>query len=306
VLSTPAASIGAAVSEVIGMANKLRDFVGPGRLASVMSAHNPLSARLAELAGFDGIWASGFELSAAYGVPDASLLSFTQHLDMTRAIVERVSVPVIADLDTGYGNAVNVMHVVGAYARAGAAAVVIEDKTFPKDTSLLAGGRQDLVRVEEFQGKIAAARAAGSGHGLLVVARTEALIADLGIEEALRRGSAYAEAGADMILVHSKQKIPDEIVAFARRWQGGTRLVVVPTAYPDLTEAKIRELGNIGIVIYGNHAVRAAVTAMRQVFAAIRADGGIHNVHKQIASVDEIFELQQVTEMKRVEQKYLR
>ena len=164
------------------MTNKLRDLVGPGRLASVMSAHNPLSARLAELAGFDGIWASGFELSAAYGVPDASLLSLTQHLDMTRAIVERVSVPVVADLDTGYGNAVNVMHVVGAYARAGVAAVVIEDKIFPKDTSLLAGGRQDLVRVEEFQGKIAAARAAGSGHGVLMIARTEALIADLGLE----------------------------------------------------------------------------------------------------------------------------
>ena len=101
------------------MTNKLGDLVGPGRLASVMSAHNPLAARLAELAGFDGIWASGFELSAAYGVPDASLLSFTQHLDMTRAIVERISAPVIADLDTGYGNAVNVLHVVGAYSRAG-------------------------------------------------------------------------------------------------------------------------------------------------------------------------------------------
>src|SRR5215472_2983823 len=281
------------------MTNKLRDLVGPGRLASVMSAHNPLSARLAELAGFDGIWASGFELSAAYGVPDASLLSFTQHLDMTRAIVERVSVPVIADLDTGYGNAVNVMHVVGAYARAGAAAVVIEDKTFPKDTSLLAGGRQDLVRVEEFQGKVAAARAAGGEHDLLVVARTEALIADLGLEEALRRAQAYAEAGADMILVHSKQRTPDEIVAFSRRWQGDTRLVVVPTAYPDLT-ARVRELGNIGMVIYGNHAVRAAATAMRQVFAEIRADGGIHNVDKRIVSVEEIFELQRVPEMKAI------
>src|ERR1700739_1299741 len=180
------------------MTNKLRDLVAPGSLASVMSAHNPLSARLAELAGFDGVWASGFELSPAYGVPDASLLSFTQHLDMTRAIVERVAVPVIADLDTGYGNAVNVMHVVGACARAGVAAVVVEDKIFPKDTSLLAGGRQDLVRVEEFQGKIAAARAAAAD--LLVVARTEALIADLGLEEALKRAHAYAEAGADLIL----------------------------------------------------------------------------------------------------------
>jgi len=288
------------------MTNTLRDLAGPGRLATVMSAHNPLSARLAELAGFDGIWASGFELSAAYGVPDASLLSLTQHLDMTRAIVERVAVPVVADLDTGYGNAVNVMHVVGAYARAGVAAVVIKDKIFPKDTSLLAGGRQDLVRIEEFQGKIAAARAAGSERDLLVVARTEALIADLGLDEALMRAQAYAEAGADMILVHSKQKTPDEIVAFARRWQGETPVVVVPTAYPDLTEARIRELGNIGMVIYGDHAVRAAVTAMRQVFAAIRADGGIHNVDKRIVSVEEIFELQRAAEMKAIEQKYLR
>src|SRR4051794_18583114 len=144
------------------MKNALRDKVASGGLAVLMSAHNPLSARLAEEAGFDGIWASGFELSAAYGVPDASLLSFSQHLDMTRAIIEQVPLPLVADLDTGYGNAINVGHVVGAYARAGSAAIVLEDKTFPKDTSLLAGGRQELVRIEEFQGKIEAARAASS------------------------------------------------------------------------------------------------------------------------------------------------
>src|SRR3954469_23869177 len=114
------------------MANALRDKVSSGELATVISAHNPLSARLAEEAGFDGIWASGFELSAAYGLPDASLLSMTQHLDMTRAVCEQVAIPVVADLDTGYGNAINVGHVVSAYARAGAGAVVIEDKTFPK------------------------------------------------------------------------------------------------------------------------------------------------------------------------------
>jgi phosphonopyruvate hydrolase len=288
------------------MTNKLREVIAGTGLASVMSAHNPLSARLAELAGFDGIWASGFELSAAYGVPDASLLSFTQHLDMTRAIAEAVTVPVVADLDTGYGNAVNVLHVVAAYARSGVAAVVIEDKTFPKDTSLLAEGRQDLVRIEEFQGKIAAARVAGSERDLLVVARTEALIADLGLDEALRRADAYDEAGADMILVHSKRKTPDEIIDFTRRWPKETPLVVVPTAYPDLTEAKIRELRKIGMVIYGNHAVRAAVTAMRQVFAEIRADRGIHNVDKRIVSVEEIFELQRVPDMKAAEQKYMR
>ncbi len=135
------------------MANALREKIAGGGMATVMSAHNPLSARLAEEAGFDGIWASGFELSAAYGVPDASLLSLTQHLDMTRAIIEQVTLPMVADLDTGYGNAINVGQVVGAYARAGSAAVVIEDKTFPKDTSLLAGGRQELVRIDRVPGQ---------------------------------------------------------------------------------------------------------------------------------------------------------
>jgi phosphonopyruvate hydrolase len=288
------------------MANVLRDRVASGELATLMAAHNPLSARLAEEAGFDGIWASGFELSAAYGVPDASLLSFTTHLDMTRAIVEQIRIPLVADLDTGYGNAINVFHVVGAYARAGSAAVVIEDKTFPKDTSLLAGARQELVRVEEFQGKIEAARAAAAGHDLLVIARTEALIADLGLDEALRRGAAYAEAGADLLLIHSKRKTPDEIVAFANAWNGAIPLTIVPTAYPDLTEAKARALGKIGIMIYANHAVRAAVTAMRDIFAAIRRDGGIHEVDKRIATVEDIFDLQRVPAMKAAEKRYLR
>src|SRR6266581_8612141 len=93
------------------VANALRDRIAGGGLVAVIAAHNPLSARLAEEAGFDGIWASGFELSAAYGVPDASLLSFSQHLDMTRAMIEQIGVPLVADLDTGYGNAINVGHV---------------------------------------------------------------------------------------------------------------------------------------------------------------------------------------------------
>jgi phosphonopyruvate hydrolase len=230
----------------------------------------------------------------------------TQHLDMTRAMCEQVAVPVVADLDTGYGNAINVAHVVGAYARAGAAAVVIEDKIFPKDTSLLAGGRQELVRAAEFQGKIEAAVAAGKDHGVLVIARTEALIADLGLDEALMRGTAYAEAGADLLLVHSKKKTADEIVAFSQRWRGAIPIVLVPTAYPEMTEARARELGNIAVLIYANHAIRAAVTAMRKVFAEIKRDAGIHNVDKQIASVEDIFELQRVAAMKAAEKKYLR
>jgi len=288
------------------MANRLKEKLAATDLITLMSAHNPLSARLAEEAGFDGIWASGLELSAAYGVPDASLLSLTQHLDMTRAIIEQTTIPLVADIDTGYGNAINVLHVVAAYAKAGAAAVVMEDKLFPKDTSLLAGGRQELVRIEEFQGKIEAAREAGKVHNLVVIARTEALIADLGLDEALKRGAAYAEAGADLLLVHSKKKTPDEIVVFCERWQGPIPLTIVPTAYPDLTEEKAKALKKIKIMIYANHAIRAAVGAMREVFAQIRRDGGIHQIDKQIASVEDIFELQRVAAMKVAETKYLR
>ena len=290
---------------MVSRASALRRLIGARALTHAMAAHNPLSARLAERAGFDAIWASGFELSAAYGVPDASLISMTQHLDMTRAIADAVGIPVVADLDTGHGNAVNVMHAVRSYEAAGAAAVVIEDKVFPKDTSLLAGGRQELVRVEEFQGKIKAACGARRGD-LMVIARVEALIAGQGQVEAKMRGEVYAEAGADAILIHATQGTPDEIVEFARNWAADVPLVIVPTAYPELTEDRIAELGKIRLVIYGNHAIRAAVTAMERVFAQIRRDRGIHNADKEIVPVTHIFELQGVPEMKAREKKYLR
>ena len=140
--------------------SKLRETLARSGLVEAMAAHSPLSAMLAAEAGFDAIWASGFELSAMYGVPDVSVVSMTQHLDMTRAMVDRSGLPVVADIDTGFGNAINVLYVVEQYERAGAAAIVMEDKSFPKVTSLIAGGRQDMVRIEEFQGKIEAARAA--------------------------------------------------------------------------------------------------------------------------------------------------
>jgi len=286
--------------------NQIKTAFEKGVLFHAMAAHNPLGARLAEQAGFNGIWASGFEISAAAGVPDASIVSLSHHLDITRAIAAAVGIPVIADIDTGYGNAINVMHVVRDYHRAGAAAVVMEDKHFPKDTSLLAGGRQELVSIEQFTGKIEAAKAAVPDPEFLLFARTEALIAGQGHDEALKRAHAYAAAGADAIVVHSKSKTPDEILTFVRAWTGHVPLVVIPTAYPDLTEAMIAELKKVGVVIYGNHAVRAMVTALQDVFRQIRADGGIHNVDKKIVSVERIFELQNVAAMKAAEKKYLR
>ncbi len=276
-----------------------------GAPIQLMACHGPLSARLAEEAGFDGVWASGFELSALNGLPDVSLVSMSQHLDMTRAVAGRVGVPVVADVDTGYGNAINVIHTVEQYERAGAAAIVMEDKTFPKVTSLVAGGRQELLRVEEFQGKIEAARDARTTPDFLIVARNEALIAGLGRDEALRRGHAYEEAGADLLLIHSKQPSPDEIVEFARAWKGAIPLVIVPTAYPQLDIAAIEALGNIRVVIYGNHAIRACVAAMRDAFRKIRQSGAAA-VEDDIATVADIFRLQGMDRVRDNEKRYLR
>lgn len=230
------------------------------RPAIAMAAHIPLAAKLAAEAGFDAVWVSGFQLSASYAVPDASILPMSVNLEMTRAMGEVQDLPLIVDMDTGFGNAVNVAYAIPRFAAAGAAAVVIEDEMLPKDSSLRADGRHPLVSIEEFQGKIAAAKSASS---MLVIARSEALIAGMGHEEAIQRGIAYADAGADAVLVHSKQKAPDEIIQCCQAWPGKVPLVLVPTSFPQLSFQNIGALEKIGLVICGNHAIRSAVTAMR-------------------------------------------
>ena len=284
----------------------LREIVSGNGLARIMAAHNPLSAMLVEEAGFDGIWASGFELSAANGLADVSLVSMAEHLATMRAMAQRTTLPIVADVDTGYGNAINILHTIEQYEDAGAAAVVIEDKTFPKVTSLVADGRQELLRVEEFQGKLEAAVYARKDPDFMIIARDEALIAGLGETVALERAASYADAGADMILIHSKQKTPDEIESFVNAWSGPVPIVIVPTAYPQMTEDRALALNKIKMLIYGNHAIRASVTAMQKVFAQIIADGGIQNVDADIVAVSEIFRLQKMDEVKENEKRFLR
>lgn len=284
----------------------LRAIVSNSGLARVMAAHDPLSAILVEEAGFDGLWASGFEYSAAMGLADVSLVSMAEHLTNMRNMADRTSLPIVADVDTGFGNAINVLYTIEQYEAAGAAAAVIEDKMFPKVTSLIDGGRQDLLPIPEFQGKIEAAVSARKDPAFMIIARVEALIAGLGEKVALDRARAYEAAGADMILIHSKQKTPDEIESFISNWDGGIPIVIVPTAYPKMTEARAKALGKVGILIYGNHAIRGAVTGMQKVFAQIIADGGIQNANETIVPVAEIFRLQQMDKVKENEKRFLR
>lgn len=287
-------------------AKELRRRMAEKPLLAGVGARDALEAKLIDQAGFDFVWSSGFAISASYGVPDASLISMTQLVEAARSMAEVINIPIVADCDTGFGNAINVIYAVKKFEEAGVAAVCVEDKKFPKDTSLLPGGRQELVSPDEFSGKIQAAVESRRSRELVIIARTEALIAGWGHEEALERAHRYVEAGADCILVHSKSKTPDEIVEFVNRWDGEAPLVIIPTNYPSLTEEAIRRLGKVKLVIYANQPLRAAVKAQERLLAEIKRAGGIHTIDDQIVPVSRIFELQGVSQMKEDEEKYLR
>src|SRR5919109_966654 len=231
-------------------ASKLRAALKrPGAL-KVVGAHDALSARLIEQAGFDGVWASGFAISASLKcIPDASFITSSEQLEIERNIAEAVNIPVIADCDTGYGNALNVMRTVTERERAGVAAICIEDNVYPKRCSFYAGVRRELIPIEEHCGKIKAAKSAQTVRDFVIIARTEALIAGWGREEALKRAHAYADAGADAVLIHSKSPTFDELRAVAKAWSGRVPLVVVPTIFDGVTAAELEEAG-FKIVIY--------------------------------------------------------
>ena len=273
-------------------------------VALAAGAHDALSAKLAEEAGFDAVWASGFGISAVQAVPDANILTLTETLDAVRRIADAVSIPVIADCDNGYGNAINVMRTVAEFERAGAAGICIEDNEFPKRCSFYAGVSRDLVAVEEHARKVEAAVAARRDPGFAVIARTEALIAGWGRDEALVRARAYADAGADAVLVHSKQADFAELAAFAARWDGRAPLVAVPTTYPDVGLDELLAAG-FRLAIFANQALRGAIVAMRAVLGRIRETGRASSVDDRIVPLDDVYALVGVSELKANEQRFL-
>jgi len=282
----------------------LRRMFAEDKLIRVVGAHDGLSARLVERNGYDGVWASGLEISTSYAVPDAGILTMTQFLERAIEMNDATTIPVIADCDTGFGNSNNVIHMVKQYEAAGIAAVCIEDKMFPKVNSFIPG-RQELATVAEFVGKIMAAKNAQLSEDFMVIARVEALIAGWGLDEALKRANAYREAGADAILIHSKASTPQEIIAFAEAWKNSAPLVIVPTTYSRFTVPEIKNIG-IKMVIYANHGIRASVKAVNEVLAKIKDLGTSYSIEDRIAPMTEIFELQDMPRMKEQEASFLR
>ena len=283
--------------------SQLRALLNSGDTEFILEAHSGLSARIVEEAGFKGIWASGLALSAQHAVRDNNELSWTQVVDALEFMSDATSIPILLDGDTGYGDFNTMRRVVRKLEDRDIAGVCIEDKLFPKSNSFIRGERQPLEEISTFCGKIKAGKDAQSDGDFCIVARVEALIAGWGLDEALRRADAYLQAGADAILIHSKQSQPDEVLEFARLWERRCPLVIVPTKYYS-TPTEVFRKQRIDLVIWANHLVRASITAMKETAARIAQTQSLIDSEDAVATVSEIFRLQGADELLEAERRY--
>ena len=280
----------------------LRKKLDGNSIIKVGGAFDAMSAKLVENSGFDAVWAGSFAISAVHALPDASILTMTEFFDVASNMSSTCEIPIIADCDTGYGGPSNVRHMVRKYENAGISSICIEDKTFPKQNSLLENGKNDLLSEKEFVAKILAAKEARNDQNFIIIARVEALISGAGMNEALKRATAYENAGADAILIHSKQNTPDEIFEFVDSWKGSAPIVVVPTTYDSV---KISELEShkIKMVIYANQTLRVAHMAMTRLLEDMIKVDHISDIKDKMSTMQDIFDLQEMYDIKNKEKK---
>jgi phosphoenolpyruvate phosphomutase len=283
---------------------QFKQLLASNQLEFIMEAHNGLSAKIVEEAGFKGIWGSGLTISASTGVRDSNELSWTQVLDIVEYMSDSTSIPLMLDGDTGYGNFNNMRRLVRKLEQIDVAAVCIEDKIFPKTNSFINSEDQTLADVKEFTGKIMAAKDTQRYPDFCLVARTEALVVGRGLNEALDRADAYYRAGVDGILVHSKINTADQIVAFMAEWHKLCPIVIVPTKYFATPTQVFRDAG-VSMVIWANHLLRACITTMQQTAAKLYHEQTLTSIEKEVATVKEIFRLQNDDELREAEQRYL-
>ncbi len=283
---------------------KFKELLLSPQLEFICEAHNGLSAKIVEEAGFHGIWASGLSISAQFGVRDNNEASWTQVLDNLEFMSDAARIPILLDGDTGYGNFNNMQRLIRKLEQRHIAAVCIEDKLFPKTNSFLKGDTQPMADMEEFCGKIKAGKDAHSDPDFCIIARVEAFICGWGLAEALRRAEAYRQAGADGILIHSALAVPGEILAFKREWSNRSPVVIVPTKYYSTPTDVFRQHG-FSMVIWANHMLRAAVATMQATARVLKEQENLLSIEDNIVPVSEVFRLQGADELMEAEQRYL-
>jgi len=295
------------VADLLGEAThprrRLRELIAaPGALVAP-GAYDALTARLIEQAGFDVVYMTGFGTTASLiGRPDVGLLTGTEMIDNARRIVSAVDVPVIADADTGYGNALNVVRTVQAYEQAGVAGIHLEDQVSPKKCGHLSG--KAVIGREEMVGKVRAAAAARRDPDFVLIARTDAAAVH-GLDEAIARARAYAEAGADVLFVEAPTSEQD-IATVADALSGVAPLVfnwAEGGRTPPLSLERIAELG-FALVLYPIGAVLAATAGVRALLETLRADGTPAAALPGLPSFGEFTDLIGLPEVHELEQRF--
>ncbi len=271
-------------------------------IVTVLEAHNGLTGLIVENTHvtvdqkrkeFDAIWISSLTDSTAKGKPDIELVDVTSRMETINQILEVTTKPIIVDGDTG-GLPEHFSYLVKTLERLGVSAVIIEDKAGLKKNSLFGNEvSQQLATIDEFCAKISTGKRAQVTTDFMVIARLESLNVGTGMDDAIHRARMYIEAGADAIMIHSKQKTPDEVMEFMRRYrQMVTRVpvVAVPSTYSQVTEKELSEAG-INVAIYANHLLRSAYPAMVETAKTILSHGRAFEAKEKCMPIDEILRL---------------
>jgi|GEM_PF-439339 len=265
-----------------------RLFESNGRMLRYAGVHDPLSARIATQANFDGLWISSFCVSAAYiGLPDIALLTLTEMLDVSRRIRYASELPILIDADTGYGDSVSVRRLVAEAKGIGIDALCIEDAAFPKRNSFIGKSHRSLASTQTMCERLTMARMTRGANGPQIVARTEVLTQGGTIEEVFERIDAYRAAGADAIIVHSTNPEGTDVLEVASRWTYDCPLIAIPTAYSRVPLEKMRE-SRISTVIIANQMLRAAHRAMSSIANELRETPQISACESGISTMKEI------------------
>jgi 2,3-dimethylmalate lyase len=268
----------------------------------VPGAFDTLTARLVERAGFAAVYLTGGGYSRASGYPDIGLLTLSENARFIGMTVEAVAIPVIADADTGYGNALNVIRTVREYEKTGVAAFHLEDQIFPKKCGHYEG--KTVVSAAEMVGKIRAAVDTRRDQDLVVIARSDARAA-LGLEAAIDRVNAYLEAGADVGFVEAPQSV-EELRLIPKALKGPSLVNVFEGGKTPMLPASALEAMGFRLGIYPSQTQRAAIRAIERVLAALKEDGEVKGMEGELASFAEREEAVGTALWRAREEKYLR
>ncbi|HEV2301099.1 MAG TPA: isocitrate lyase/phosphoenolpyruvate mutase family protein [Stellaceae bacterium] len=281
---------------------KLRQLIAVGGYTMVPGAHDTLTAMLVEAAGFAAVYLTGGGYSRASGFPDLGLLSLPENARWIGMTADRVEIPVIADADTGYGNALNVIRTVREYEKAGAAGFHLEDQVAPKKCGHYEG--KEVVSKEEMIGKVKAAVDTRRDADLVIIARSDARAIE-GLAAAIDRVNAYLEAGADVGFVEAPQS-EEELRTVARDVQGPALVNVFEGGKTPMLPAPALEAMGFRLGIYPSQTQRAAIRAAQRVLQALKEDGGTRRVEAELASFAEREAAVRTAAWRALEEKYLR